>query len=220
MSKQHPEGTEYHAVRSHNLKGAHSYLQRAGYATGGKVHDDGEPDMDAPGLPHKKSGGKVDASEKEFVKKEIHKHEKHDHKGKKLTKLKDGGHVEGHKAKPRADRYARGGATKHKGEKGNKVNIIVAPGENKGAGDPRAAQMQAAMMAQQKPAGVNPAAMAPSPIPPGASMPPAARPPMAARGGKIKDGFSAGSRTGEGRLEKIKKESGLMRARKHGGECD
>jgi len=43
---------------------------------------------------------------------------------------------------------------------------------------------------------------------------------MAARGGKIKDGFSAGSRTGEGRLEKIKKESGLMRARKHGGECD
>lgn len=122
--------------------------------------------------PKKSHGGKCSYKDGGHV----HEDEKEDKKlikkmvGKAKIKMKAGGDVEGKKAHARADkkpRYAAGGATKHKGkgEKGTKVNVIVAGG----GGQPQ--------MPPHPP-------MAP---PPGAGMPPPGgmppRPPMGAPGG-------------------------------------
>lgn len=64
-----------------------------------------------------KKFGKVD----EKIKSAVHKHESHDHSGKPLTKLKEGGIMSAKKTHPRLDKLKRGG--KH----GTKVNVIIAP---------------------------------------------------------------------------------------------
>jgi hypothetical protein len=226
--KKHPEGTDYKEVREHRDGEAHKYLHRAGYADGGEAKsDDGEPD-DSP-IPAekerkaKKHGGEVadEKQDKKMIKAAVHKHEKHDHPGKPMTKLKEGGHVHGGKSKPRLDKFARGGHVKSKGEKGTKVNVIVAPGAGGGQGGPGGADpkmaFQAGVQTGAKAAaakmggaggpppapGGAPGGMPPHPMPPagGAPMPP---PQMAQRGGMIKE--RGGSKGGLGHIEKVQME--------------
>lgn len=53
-------------------------------------------------------GGSTDEKQdKMMIEKAVHKHERHDHPGKPLTKLKSGGHVKGHAGKARGDRKGR-----------------------------------------------------------------------------------------------------------------
>lgn len=121
-------------------------------------------------------GGTVEAE----IKKAIGEHEKHDHPGKRKTKVKfaEGGGVEGKEPHERADKRARGGAKEGKsGGKGHTTNVIIAqPG---GGGGPSGG-----------PAGAPPPMAAPHPpIVPGpggapgmAGGPPPMRPPMPAGG--------------------------------------
>lgn len=126
--------------------------------------------------------------------------------------------VHGIKAKGRLDKYARGGRTKH----GAQVNIaIVTPhGKDKdhdnAAASPAVPPPGAGLAA--RPPMPPPGAMPPPPMggpPPGmgAMPPPGMRPPGRPfkRGGKV--GMTAGSFTGEGRLQK-KKAYGLKPAKK------
>ena len=146
------------------------------------------------------------------------------HKGKPKTKLKEGGYVGVNNIKKRlykpsrkssaddmakpalkAEKYARGGATKGKGK--TTVNVIVAGGH--GAQPAGGAPMGAMPPRPMPPPGAMPPGAGAPPPPPGAGMPPGMppRPPqMAKRGGAIKStkGYpiSDGAGGGEGRLEK------------------
>lgn len=177
---------------------------------------------------HKLSGHHSDvAQDKKLIERAIHEHEKHDHPGSPLTKLKlsTGGHVKGEASRHRLDHkgshrkgMATGGAAMEKkphskkegkgakGKSGNHVNIIVAPG----AGGPHGAPMP---MAAPRPPVVAPPPrppMAPptagmGPRPPMGPMVGAGVPGMRAAGGRITNLEKGGGAGGEGRLEKIKK---------------
>jgi len=96
---------------------AREHMRRAGYSLGGIIG--------------RARGGKVHpdaAADKKMVEKGVHQHERHDHKGEPLTKLKltRGGHVEGEGTRHRIDRRARGGSVPSgKGHKGKGVNLNV-----------------------------------------------------------------------------------------------
>lgn len=149
------------------------------------------------------------------VKRAVHKHESHLHKGKPETKLATGGAacVEGNRA--------RGGRMDRKGKGGSKVNIVIAP-QGGGAGGPP-------MMPPHPPMAAPPGAMPPGgAMPPPGAMPPQ-RPPMAPpggmtppaavphkRGGTVKKRAKGGDVTmtasakgGEGRIEKGRMERRL-----------
>lgn len=156
------------------------------------------------------------AADKKMIASAVHKHEKHDHKGEALTKLRRGGHtVEG--------RANGGRRLDRKGKKhGTQVNIILGGGQQ---GDPQREQMahqagmqQGAMLgakmaaAKLAGAGAGPGGPPPGMAPPGAGMPPpGAGPPPGAppmipgrkSGGRAPgESMKFGAGSGEGRLEK------------------
>lgn len=207
---KHPAGGNPADLRDDSNDEAKKYLSRAGYKHGGRVK---HPD---------------EAEDKKLISKMIHKEEKEE--GRKETKFKKGGKVEGEKAKPRLDKFARGGHVKGK-HGGNKVNIVIAPGQGGqpgagGAPDPKMAfqaglQKGAQMAAQHAGAGGPPPAPGgapmgapprPMPPPPGAGGPGAGGPPPMARGGMVTE--KEGSRSGEGRMEKIADEKKLLAEKK------
>lgn len=167
-------------------------------------------------------GGSVDEmQDKAMIKKAVHAHERADHAGSPLTKLKlkDGGHIEGGHHKKRLDRsgFAAGGKTKSKGKGGTHVNVIVAPkgGEGGGPGALPIAPPRPPMAPPPGPPGGGPgmpppgaAGMGPPRppmMPPGAGGPPG-MPPMRAHGGRFAKGGKvpdAGGGSGLGRIEKI-----------------
>jgi len=178
----------YNSVMAKRNAKANSLLKRGGYKNGGGVDDK--------------------------VKKGVHQHEKHLHKGQEETKikLKTGGAAEGCGSKGHMGKYARGGAAnayasggaaKKSKKGGTTVNVVIA-----GSG-----QQQPQKVPVPVPAGGGGPPMPPRPPmaggPPGA-MPPGAmppRPPMN-RGGAIrkidKVNMKAGAGGGLGRIEKIK----------------
>ncbi len=149
-----------------------------------------------------KSGGDV-IQDKKLISEMVHKHEKHDHPGKPLTKFKSGGMVENKKSHPRLDKLARGGKP-HKA--GTKVNVIVAPQGGKQAVPVPVPRPIPVPVKQALNAPTN----APIPMTPpdNGGMPMGGQPPMK-KGGKVdcykKGGavkMTAGAASGEGRLEK------------------
>jgi hypothetical protein len=153
-------------------------------------------------------GGHVDQAIAEAV----HAHEKHDHKGKRLTKLtlrrglKRGGAADEAKPKQRADKprraavdsYSQGGRAKKAGTK-----IIIVNGHPQPVPVPRPVPVPVgAASAAPLPAAARPPLPAPMP---GAAPIGVARPPMAKRGGRMgsKPHMTAGSKTALGRLQKM-----------------
>lgn len=162
--------THSHAnLRHRHSEKARHLLRRGGYKVGGAVKSD-------------------EAEDKAMIKKAVHKHEKHDHKGEPLTKLKNGGEAEGEKAHHRPDRKARaaGGSTKGKKKGHAQVNVIVAGGGGQPAPHP---MMPPPMAAPGGPPPMPPRPPMPPPgaAGPGAGMPPPGMPPrpMANKGGRI-----------------------------------
>lgn len=169
-----------------------------------------------------KSGGGVSEAAHD-----VHAHESHLHKGEPKTKLKTGGHVEGHAPHSHLGKRARGGRTN---KKGTHVNIVIAP--QAGQDHPVPVPIPGGMPPHPPMAGPPPGA--PPMPPPGAGMrppgppgmPPPGMPPqgmMRKRGGHVTDvaekgvpwqdvepmkkggkvSMDAGSGGGEGRIEKM-----------------
>jgi hypothetical protein len=170
-------------------KKARGLLLRHGYAVGGHV--------------------------KQAIAEAVHAHERHDHKGKTLTKLKRGGAAEGAEPAARADKPRRAAGDRNK-KAGTKVIIV-----NAGHAPPQPVPVQVPRPVPV-PSGAAPAAR---PVPgPGPGMPSApvpgaplgGRPPMAKRGGRIKEetatqsrprggvGMTVGSKNALGRLQKMR----------------
>lgn len=127
---------------------------------------------------HYKSGGGItkewdEKQDEHDIARGVHAHEAHLHKGQPKTKLKDGGHIEGHAARHHLGKRARGGANKGKG---HVTNVIVAP-----QGGPPGGGMRppAPPMATAQP----PRPMPPRPAAPPAGPPPGGMPPGGAPGG-------------------------------------
>lgn len=176
----------------HGRKKGRHMLTKAGYKVGGHVkkHEDV-------------------AADKKLIKEMVHEHERHDHPGEPLTKLKHGGEAKGKKGHCRLDKYARGGGVKKDGK--TKINIIVGQPKDDGMGD----MLKTAMMAKagQMPPRpmppVPPMGAGPGPVPPA----PGAGPMK--RGGRAVGPMTAGAASGEGREEKTenakkRRKSGYM----------
>jgi hypothetical protein len=173
-------------------KKARGLLLRHGYAVGGHV--------------------------KQAISSAVHAHERHDHKGKALMKLKRGGAAEGNEPTARADKPRRAAGGRNK-KAGTKVIIV-----NAGHGAPQAVPVP---VPRPLPMPAPGAAARPVPWPgpamaavpgaaPGGRPLPGAIPPMAKRGGRIKEeaasrspprdgvGMTVGSKNALGRLQKMR----------------
>jgi len=164
-------------------KKAQSLLARHGYAVGGPV--------------------------RQAIAAAVHQHERRDHKGKSLTKLKRGGAAEGAEPRPRADkpRRAAGGRTR---KSGTKVIIVNGQPQPQPVAMPRPVPVAVPAGAAIRPplAAARPPVVAPAPA--GAAMPAAVpvaapRPAAAKRGGRFgRLHMTAGSKNALGRLQKMK----------------
>lgn len=165
-----------HASHHKPHQKAREMIRRTGYAVGGRPLSDEQQD-------------------REMIAKAIHKHEKHDHPGKPMTKLKTGGSVEGEHSSARLDKAARGGRMKgSKGKKGHTtVNVVVGQGK-----EPVPVPVPVGGPKIMPPVGMPPAGGMPVP-PMGAGVP--GQPPTMKKGGRIHMEYGAGG--GKGRLEKI-----------------
>lgn len=147
---------------------------------------------------HAEDDAKQDARE---VARGVHEHERHMHKGEKETKLKlrHGGEVEG--------RRAKGGRLDRKGKKGTTVNIVLDGGQQQPRPVPVPVR-QPVPVPVPAGGGAPPGAMPPRPPVAGMGMPPGGMPSGGApmmprkRGGSVK--MTAGSLSGEGRMEKTR----------------
>lgn len=163
----------HHVRHKHNEKARH-LLRRTGHHVGTSDAKEHQDDI---------------AQDKAMIASAIHKHERHDHPGKPLTKLKKGGHVGGMHTLRRLDKRARGGSVKKKGH--TTVNVVVAGGHP----TPRPVPVPVPVGARP------PVPAAPGGLAGGAPMPP---PGGMKRGGRAKFPvpMEAGSGGGKGRKEK------------------
>ncbi len=138
----------YHKIGKEHQAKVHKIMKSAGYKTGGKT------------------------TEKEIVADAVHKHEKKDHPGTPLTKLKDGGKASGKKTHKRLDKPSR-----------TKVNVNVVVPRGAAPGIPAAIPA--------RPGGLGNAPMQP-PMKKGGR--------CYANGGTVK--MTAGAGSGKGRMEK------------------
>jgi hypothetical protein len=162
--------------RAENRAKAHKMVDRAGYKRGGAVHDDA-------------------AADAKMIRRGVHEHERHMHKGEAETPILEGAESRKHLAK-----RARGG---HVGKKGHstKVNVIVAPQGGGGMHPPMPMPMPPPNAA---PVGAGAPAMPPPRPPMGGAgmMPTGPAPMMRKRGGHIPH-MEAGAMSGPGRIEKM-----------------
>jgi len=172
----------------------------AGYSLGGR-------------LARANGGAADDLEDQGYVTRGVHQHEAAMHKGKPKTKLhfRDGGSTAGEMSPPRADR----GSRRPKDHAGPKINILVAPhGQNgAGAGAGPAGEPPRPPMPPQPPPMPPPGAGPPRPMMPGGGMPMGAgmpmggppmglppRPPGMNRGGRIRRQMGGGMPVGAGAM--------------------
>lgn len=186
---------------------AKGVLRGAGYARGGGVS------------PERSKKHPDEAEDKKLIKHMV---------GKAKIKVKQGGKVDGHKTKMRADKYARGGSVP-KGHTKININMGASQADKKEAMQ-KGVQLGAQLAASKMAGGARPGAGAPmqarGPMPGAAPMPPGAAGPGGggvpptmqkhggrtfAKGGKVGPAkvagvphLTGGSGGGLGRLEKIK----------------
>ena len=178
------------------------------------------------GNPFKSGGALCDdmAEDKSMIAKAIHDHERADHPGKPMTKLKfkAGGAVDGDAAKAHLAKRARGGSTP---KKSTHVNVIVAPqGGMHPPGPPGMMPAGAPPMMPHPPMAPPPGAqgmMPPRPpmAPPGAGgmPPPGMKPPgMMKRGGGVDEHFGRGRTLRESASGRIRRQSAAYDGGRHG----
>jgi hypothetical protein len=159
-------------------KKARGLLARHGYAVGGDV--------------------------KEAIAAAVHRHERYDHKDRKLTKLlRRGGAAEGAEALLRADKPRRAGGGRVK-KAGTKIIIVNGQPRPLPVPVPRPVPVPVGPAARPLPAAQQPAPAAAVPMP-AAGPALAARPPVAKRGGRIgvRPRLTAGAKNALGRAQKI-----------------
>lgn len=168
------QSVESHRAERHAR--AHQILKQAGYSA------------------YKRGGHTDEAEDKKMMAGYVHKHEKHDHPGTKLTKFKTGGAVHGKHAKAHA----------HKKGRGSHVTIVVGANDAEKRDAMHKGAALGAMMAARKmagpPMGAGPGGPPMPPPGPGAVPPgPPGMPPMK-RGGAVH--LNGGSGGGRGRIGK------------------
>ena len=181
-------------MEGHRRKAARRILAQAGYRVGGHLdkHLDRREDEEA---------------DKRMVEKAVHAHERHDHKGEPLTKLKlaAGGIADGSGVRARPDRAGRGKKPQ------TSINIMVMP-DHGGAGGPGAAvpvpvPVPHPVAPPMPPGGMPPGALPPRPpmpmpAAPGGMGAPMAPPMLRKRGGRAQMAhLDAGKGSGVGRRE-------------------
>lgn len=170
--------------------------------TYGSFHEGGYKRGGMPGAGHDMAA----------IKSAVHKHERHDHKGEPLTKLKKGGKASGTYfggTRPEGGRMPRAHGGRAKGK--TNINIVIAQPKANG-GQPGMMPPQGPVRPPMPPPQMQPPAGAPpmgGPPPSMAGPPGAGGPPMMRKAGGRTNADAIplkrfGAASGEGRLEKVK----------------